>query len=320
MSTARDLLRALEDSGAHQFSTTRLAADRSPVVRQVRRHRATRTGIGAFAAVATVTAGGWFGTAAWQARQGVDAPIGAPAQPAASPSGAEQPAIVAHPAGNLLDAAPEGSVVAETAGWLAATYDVSVGRAREALVDALPPEAGGEPEGWVAAVDAAAPATIEDAARVLVEAQVANLRAAGVAPDAWQETLTIASLLVAQVPDAQDWPGVSGMILNRLAQDMRLELDSTVLYLSGSAGPYTTAEERAIDSPYNTYLHAGLPPTAIASPGLAAIDAALHPAPGDQRYFIIDPTTGRAVFADTYADFLDIVSTVIREGGTTPAP
>jgi UPF0755 protein len=67
----------------------------------------------------------------------------------------------------------------------------------------------------------------------------------------------------------------------------------------------TTAETQNTDSPYNTYLHPGLPPTPIEAPGDAAIKAAAHPAAGDWYYYVtVNLRTGETKFAKTYAEFL----------------
>ena len=80
------------------------------------------------------------------------------------------------------------------------------------------------------------------------------------------------------------------MIYNRLNQGMKLQLDSTVFFAMGKFGIQATDQDLRTNSPYNTYLHTGLPPTPIDSPGAAAIKAALHPAHGKFLYFVtVDP-------------------------------
>ena len=84
-----------------------------------------------------------------------------------------------------------------------------------------------------------------------------------------------------------------------------LQLDSTVLYAGAGEGPFVSAEDRDIDSPYNTYLYEGLPPGAIGSPSDAAIDAVLNPAEGDWLYFVtVNLKTGETLFATTYEEHL----------------
>jgi UPF0755 protein len=81
---------------------------------------------------------------------------------------------------------------------------------------------------------------------------------------------------------------------------MPLQLDTTVNYANGKGGITTTAGDRANPSPYNTYVHPGLPPGAIDNPGEDALRAVLSPAEGDWRFFVVvDPDTGDTRFAVT---------------------
>ena len=83
---------------------------------------------------------------------------------------------------------------------------------------------------------------------------------------------------------ADDRPLVSSVFYNRLAQGKYLESDATIAYVTGGADP---AADRSVDSVYNSYDHAGLPPTPICSPSIASIRAALEPAYTDYLYFWI---------------------------------
>jgi UPF0755 protein len=98
---------------------------------------------------------------------------------------------------------------------------------------------------------------------------------------------------------------IARVIYNRLNAGMRLQLDSTVLYAMHSRAHFdTVAQTRNTKSPYNTYLHMGLPPGPIDSPGDAAIRAALHPAKGDWLYFVtVNPATGLTKFTSSYSQF-----------------
>ncbi len=95
------------------------------------------------------------------------------------------------------------------------------------------------------------------------------------------------------------------MIYNRLNQKMKLQLDTTVLYARNSrAADVTVAQTQSTKSPYNTYLHAGLPPGPIDSPGDAAIRAALHPAKGTWTFFLtVNPNTGLTKFTNSFTVF-----------------
>jgi UPF0755 protein len=101
-------------------------------------------------------------------------------------------------------------------------------------------------------------------------------------------TLTVASITEREAEFESDRALVAGVIDNRLAAGMRLQLDSTVIYGLGLSGGTLTAQQLATDTPYNTYLHDGLPPTPISNPGLSSISAAAHPAKTQYLFFISD--------------------------------
>jgi UPF0755 protein len=96
-------------------------------------------------------------------------------------------------------------------------------------------------------------------------------RAREVGLDPYQAVI-VASLIQAEARHAEDFPKVARVIYNRLNQDMRLQLDSTVHYAVGKSSGHTTAEDRASTSRYNTYRYQGLPPGPINSPGQAALE------------------------------------------------
>lgn len=127
---------------------------------------------------------------------------------------------------------------------------------------------------------------------------VARAEQQGVSP---HDAVTVASLIEAEASRPQDLARVGAVIYNRDDAGIALQLDSTVHYIAGTSGQvFTTEEERAIDSPYNTYLYPGLPPGAIGAPGEAALEAALEPASGTELYFVtVNPSTGRTLFART---------------------
>jgi len=120
----------------------------------------------------------------------------------------------------------------------------------------------------------------------------------GYSPD---EVVTVASIIASEVSNVEDQANVAAVIYNRLDADMPLQMDSTVHYAVGKSGKVTTtAEDRKSDSPYNTYVHKGLPPGPISNPGETALEAALHPADVDYKYFVtVNLETGETKFADT---------------------
>lgn len=94
---------------------------------------------------------------------------------------------------------------------------------------------------------------------------------------------------------------VARVILNRLAANMPLQMDSTVLYALGRDGGKVTANDLNTRTPYNTYLNRGLTPTPIAFPSTAALQASLHPPSGLWLYFVVVKADGTEAFADTFA-------------------
>ena len=94
------------------------------------------------------------------------------------------------------------------------------------------------------------------------------------------DALVIASLLEREAYDFNDMREISGVIWNRLFIDMKLQLDATLQYAKGDASRWwqvPTPADKYLESPFNTYQNAGLPPHAIANPSVSAIIAALNP-------------------------------------------
>lgn len=119
-----------------------------------------------------------------------------------------------------------------------------------------------------------------------------------------REIVTLASLIEKETSMSSERPLVSAVLHNRLKRDMKLECDPTVIYAVQTIKKYDGIIHRSdleIDSPYNTYKYPGLPPGPIASPGLASIDAALHPAEVDYLYFV-SRNDGSHIFSHNYRD------------------
>ncbi len=104
--------------------------------------------------------------------------------------------------------------------------------------------------------------------------------------------LTIASIIQREAAGKNDMRLISGIIWNRLFRGMKLQIDATLQYAKGDEGegwwPQISPDDKKIKSAYNTYLNPGLPPSPIANPGLAAIEAAYNPQRTDCLFYLHD--------------------------------
>lgn len=116
------------------------------------------------------------------------------------------------------------------------------------------------------------------------------------------QLITVASIVEKEGVIQKNLGPVARVILNRLANDMPLQMDSTVLYSEGRDGGPVTSADLAIRSPYNTYLNKGLTPTPICFPSQASLQAALDPPPGSWLFFVVVEKDGTEAFADTFAE------------------
>lgn len=113
------------------------------------------------------------------------------------------------------------------------------------------------------------------------------------------EALILASIVEKETGRADERPRIAGVFVRRLQQHIMLQTDPTVIYGMGAAyAGNIHKSDLGTDTPYNTYMRAGLPPTPIALPGRAAIQAALHPAEGKELYFVARGD-GSHVFSST---------------------
>ena len=119
------------------------------------------------------------------------------------------------------------------------------------------------------------------------------------------DVVIIASMIDREALVPGERPLVAAVIWNRLRSDMMLQIDATIQYALGKTKPVLTYDDLKVDSAYNTYKHAGLPPTPISNPGLAALKAAAAPANVDYLYYVArNDGTGRHYFSKAYAQFL----------------
>jgi peptidoglycan lytic transglycosylase G len=157
-----------------------------------------------------------------------------------------------------------------------------------------------------------------DSAATLVQLQLAEFanewdKLGPIAADATPyEVLTVASMVEREAAVPAERPLVAAVVYNRLAQGMPLGIDATLRYGLGISGTKSlTKAELANPTPYNTRLHAGLPPTPIGNPGIAAIQAAAHPAHVNYLYYVRIPGTKTHFFT---ADAADFCSKVVEYG------
>lgn len=112
-----------------------------------------------------------------------------------------------------------------------------------------------------------------------------------------KEIITVASMIEKEVKTDPDRPIVSGIIWKRLEDGWTLGIDATTIYETENNS--ISAADLKKDSPYNTRLNRGLPPTAISNPGLKSIEAAINPKYTSYRFYITEPGSGRVIYAQT---------------------
>jgi UPF0755 protein len=225
---------------------------------------------------------------------------------------------------------PEGSDL-EAMAQLAATQGIAPAAFREAarnvsLVADLDPQAR-DLEGYLF------PDTYDvtrrpDAAAVLVKRMVQRFRAV-MTPElpalkesgrSVRDVVTLASVVELETALPAERPRVAAVFRNRLKKGIPLATDPTIIYALRQAGRWDGNIRRAdldIDSPYNTYRNAGLPPGPIASPGRASLQAALHPADSDELYFV-SRNDGSHHFSRTFAEHQQAVAYYQRGRGAPP--
>lgn len=210
---------------------------------------------------------------------------------------------------------PEGTRANDIYDLIARKFGIDAGAVKESfLAAALPSSANGKPEGYLfpATYGVKRSATAADIADLMVArfrqaaSELELERRARAQQLSVHDVMTLASLLEGEAAP-RDYAKVARVILNRLAKNMPLQLDSTVNYGLGIKELQLTTAQLQQDGPYNTYVRTGLPPTPINNPGAAAIEAALSPVRGEWLYFVTtDPKKRITEFAVTYEDFLKL--------------
>ncbi|WP_432505345.1 endolytic transglycosylase MltG [Kineococcus arenarius] len=204
---------------------------------------------------------------------------------------------------------PEGLRVRQVVELVGEQTPIAAADVEAALADpaaiGLPASAGGNPEGYLF------PATYEvdpdESAVELLTSMVDRTKQAlaelGVPPEREHEVVVMASIAQKEARTPEDMAKVTRVLLNRIEDGMNLQLDSTVSYGTDGTTVTTTAEQRATDTPWNTYMHPGLPAGPISNPGEAALRAAVNPEPGPWMFFVtVDLATGETRFATTGAE------------------
>lgn len=221
---------------------------------------------------------------------------------------------------------PEGFTAADIVARIAADTPISASSLRAALANpaslGLPSWANGHVEGFLF------PATYqvqpgETATQVLSAmvtrfdqaASQVNL-ASGAARLGLSEydVITLASIVQREGLLVSDYPKIAEVFINRLHDNMPLGSDATLYYVLGPNHGPLTAGDLQLNSPYNTRLNPGLPPTPINSPGQAALEAVLHHAHNSYLYFVTIDKAGHTAYARTLSEFNALVAESRRNG------
>lgn len=128
------------------------------------------------------------------------------------------------------------------------------------------------------------------------------------------QVVIMASLIEREARIAEDRPKIARVIFNRLESDTRLDIDATVLYALNRTNGGLTVTDLEVDSPYNTRVYKGLPPTPIAVPGRASLEAVMSPANGNWLYYVLADANGAHYFTGSYSDFLSAVAEAEEKG------
>lgn len=217
---------------------------------------------------------------------------------------------------NLADLTVEikaGLTLREIKTELSRVTGVAIDQIDEAFADiaatGLPEEAGGRYEGWLApgVYHFGLDSTPTQMLAAMVSSTVETLDGLGVAPEDRVAVLTKASLVEKEGALPEDLAGIAAVFDNRLEAGTNLQRDSTVRYALGRPDDYVvTQDDRRDPSEYNTFVTAGLPPSAISTVSPESLQAVLAPADSQALYFLmVDPVNRVIEFSDTYTEYQD---------------
>jgi peptidoglycan lytic transglycosylase G len=216
------------------------------------------------------------------------------------------------PAGRLVKKVtiPEGSRLKDILAKVSSDTGLKIAGLQAAAKDPsaidLPADAKGNPEGYLfpSTYEVEPDTSAEDLLRQMVDNTLAQLEELGVPAKNYHSVLTLASIVQAEGRHPQDFGKIARVLDNRLAKNWKLQLDTTLHYATGKFTVATSEADTKYPSPYNTYIHPGLPPGPIGSPGRTALEAALKPTPGPWMYFVAtNPSDGTTEFAVTAQQF-----------------
>ena len=128
------------------------------------------------------------------------------------------------------------------------------------------------------------------------------------------EALVIASLVEREAGTDDERDEIASVIYNRLDEEMRLQIDATVIYALGYNPGRVTAADLEVVSPYNTYRVDGLPPTPIGAPSIRSVESALDPAATPFLFYVLGSSDGSHLFATTYEEHQANIATASENG------
>lgn len=126
-----------------------------------------------------------------------------------------------------------------------------------------------------------------------------------------EEIIIMASILEGEVQTHEDRKMVADLLWRRISLGMPLQVDSTLTYITGKSSAELTLKDLKMDSPYNSYIHKGLPPTPISNPGIDSIEAALYPTSNQYLFFLSDKD-GITHFAKTHEEHVRLKNKYLR--------